>query len=162
MRLLNLLCLVVLLLLACQGFGKQDNQDPPPLLEVDFDRPESSPKELSLAKPGWLAQISLVRPFQSSDKKKQYENAVRTLKVEITGDAIANVALVVIPVQIKGSFGPTTETGKRRVACLLKAVKDGTATVKITPIGYDGKERPSQEWKVRVGKKMPEKDPLPR
>jgi hypothetical protein len=54
----------------------------------------------------------------------------------------------------KGLLDPrATDNSTKDFSCFLRAVKKGKATVKITPIGKDGKERPTREWLIGVGVK---------
>jgi hypothetical protein len=141
--------MLALPILGCEfGRGNQNIAEPKSTRLIDFDFPDVA-KEFTIYQKGYLVRISVLRPSATNTKKNDV--LVQTLKVQITGDAIVNLGVVVIPVRTKQVGGvEAVDPSQRHVACFLQAAKDGQATVKITPIGFDGKELPSKEWKINV------------
>ena len=73
---------------------------------------------------------------------------LRTLKIQIKGDALEKIAVAEVPVPAPG--GKTTDNSRKDLSWFLKAVKVGDATVRITPLGVDGKDRGTRELLIRV------------
>jgi hypothetical protein len=116
------------------------------MIQIDYnlwDRQElpwiPPKKYIYVPKLDTLVQFSIDR---GSEKKQ-----IRTLKIEIVGDALGKVGLIEFAV-IQPDGVPKSDPYK--IAWLLIAQKKGYATVKITPIGVDGIERPSKEWKLDI------------
>jgi len=81
--------------------------------------------------------------------RKAGDEALKTLKVEIKGDAVENLGVLEV------DFDTFPDPLRKDLSLFLRGVKNGEVTVNITPVGEDGKERPVREAKIEVfgGKK---------
>lgn len=153
---MNRVCLAcpTILILALHAIANARADDPPVapnLVQVNFDSP--TPKDPKLlrytyvANTGRLVQLAVIRPVAEKDE------AIRTLRVEIKGDAIKTLGIVEVPVQYyrKGEY--VLDSSKRNVSVFFETAKTGQATIKITPVGEDGKDRPIREFLIQVGPK---------
>jgi hypothetical protein len=91
----------------------------------------------------------------------QPAEALENLKVEIDGKCVDQIGVFLIPVMIRSTPKPNVtpteaeDPHKKDLTCVLKGVKEGKATVKITPVGEDGKERQTRTVIVEVVEKKP-------
>jgi len=105
--------------------------------------------------PPWPAQAlnheDLYQFFITCDPTKK-EEALRTLKVEVSGDVVAVVG--VVQVTVKQPNGQINDF-VRNISCYIRPVREGKGIVKFTPVGEDGKDRPTQEYFILVLKPEP-------
>jgi hypothetical protein len=94
---------------------------------------------------------------------RKTDEALRTYKVELKGDAIELVTVVEVPVFFHSTQPtkqpPRPDLGRKNLSCFLKAAREGKAVVKITPVGEDGKDQPMYEIPYRVLKQLPPEPP---
>jgi len=137
---------ILISLLAGICAGAQDEVKPVPLIIVNFDGQDVNPGTNEVkATVGQIMQFSFLR------KEPNKMNRNQTLRIEIKGDAVSKVSLAYYTVlQERKDTGIGTDTSMYHLAWILRAEKEGEATVKITPIGPGGEVRDSREWKVRV------------
>jgi hypothetical protein len=105
---------------------------------------------------GGLFEYFIITPAGVGVQTKA--QALETLRVEIKGEAAEVVAVVWSAVPNPDGVG--TDGTKKRLSCFVKLVKVGEASIKITPVGADGKDRDTIEGRIQVAaprKKKPEK-----
>ena len=129
----------------------QDAPKHPELLVIDIDRPGGA-VEIELPGPGAMIQFVAQRP-----KGKKEPRAIQNLRVEITGNSVENLGVAKVPDHNIGM-----RLRQENYSCFVRSVKNGVATVKITPIGPNGRVDAPTEWTIRVGfqkKDRNDKDP---
>jgi hypothetical protein len=135
--------------------GQINNAMPAPFTQIEVDPPRrlnftgsnySPGHEFYVSNPGSLFQFFLLRSTVDPNA------AIRTVRVEITGDAVELIGVITIPNWVKRRKQriEVIDPSKKIFSCFIKAVKKGKASIKITPIGEDGKARASTEWRFRV------------
>ncbi len=136
------LCLLAVLLFFCswlRAYPGTDTPGPKRLYLIDIEAKRTSGAgPLNVVK-GDVLQYFLVTALEKDD-------SVRTLKVEIDGDALALVGVVETP----GRSGEPIDKTKKTISGMIRAVKEGDATDKITPILEDGRNRKSYSVTFRV------------
>jgi hypothetical protein len=136
--------LVFMLVCLCESLPAGEDS-PGRLVRLDTNHPPPGKPWTVLTRVGDLIQLSVrCRTFAKDN--------LRALKVEITGDAVRNVGVVEVPVLLSaGPLGPiTVDNTWKDLSCFLTAAKVGRASVAITPVGQDGKNRPTRSLVVCV------------
>jgi hypothetical protein len=144
------------------GLGRAGDKAPSPgiLYQVDLEpclgnRNTQAPG----AGRGDMWQFYLVSPAFPKAK------ALQTLRVELHGESAALVGIVQIQVRRKDG---KIDGSKMNISCFIKAVKTGrtakesTSVLKITPVGQDGKDWPTAQFRLPVDRpESPAKKALP-
>ena len=147
----GILASVVFVLAVGPGETGEKAPEPGRLVEVDLNlapSPPRNPSTLFVPNKEDLIQIFAVR--STIDKK---DELLRTFKVTLEGDAVALMGIVEVKVRIPSKFHPdgVVDDQKRNLSCFLKPLKYGKSVLKITPVGEDGKDRPTHEVIITVG-----------
>jgi hypothetical protein len=160
---------VTLVAAALGQVGLADDKAPAPslLLQVDLNLLKGVKNARAPgAREGDMWQFYLISPTLPREQR------LRTLRVEIEGGSAALAAIVKVPV-LRRKDGEIDGT-KMNISVFIRAVKESatlkgarTAVVKITPVGEDGKDRPTASFRlevnppVRPAKKAPPIEPAP-
>jgi hypothetical protein len=129
---------------ALGGFSRAGDEGPTakPLYQSDL-KPRLGQRisKAGGAPEGSMWQFYLISPAVPKEK------ALRTLKVELEGKSASLAGIVQVPVLRKdGEY----DTGKVNISCFISAVKAGGSVLKITPVGQDGKDWPTAQFRLEV------------
>lgn len=121
---------------------KEESDDVPRLLELDVTEPGGPPWKSHLV-PGRIVQVSVFC-------KKWPDVDLRTLKVEQMGTSARQVGGVQEVNVWKDVSKANIDLTKRHLCVFFIADRPGDTTLRITPVGKDGKERPVREIILHV------------
>ena len=138
-------CLVTVALVGDHYRAAQGDRLPVPYTDFNFDKPRLKPDSEHLFREvGHVIKVFVIRPSEKDPA------ALQTLKVEIAGDSVTNLGVVLIPVRVKTKDGEAVDKSRNELAVFLQTAKKGNAKIKITPIRQDGKIEPPKEWTFKV------------
>ncbi len=142
---------VLALLVVGRGDGVQRGSVPPPdsLMQLDFDDSTEKTVTISVPKVDQLIQICVIRTSANKDQQ------LKTLKVQITGDSMSLVGITQVPAFKLEDGKLVNDPTKKNLSCFVQSVKKGKFSIEITPIGADGKEKPSRTWIGHVSTPAP-------
>ena len=144
--------------------GGQMEKPPGNLAQINTNRPPPGKPWTVIIELGDMAQISAY--CRANDDGEN----LRSLRVELGGDSMTQVGgILEVPVWEEPSpakkpggttavkSGKILDKAKKHLCFFLKSVRPGDTAVKVTPVGVDGKARPTRELIIQVRERVPDR-----